>query len=80
MRCKARRRGPPCHHVHSPCRDATTTNQTGVCQAEGEAEIRTSGNPSETTVKTAEHEIKQGYGETLDPAPTQLASLIHVAA
>lgn len=38
-------------------------------EAEGEAEVRTSGNPSETTVKTAEHEIKQGYGETLDQPP-----------
>ena len=39
-------------------------------EAEGEAEVRTSGNPSETTVKAVEHEVKQGYGEgTRDQPP-----------
>lgn len=38
-------------------------------EAEGEAEVRTGGNPSETTIKAVEHEVKQGYGETLDPPP-----------
>ena len=38
-------------------------------EAEGEAEARTSANPSETTVEVVEHEIKQGYGETLDQPP-----------
>ena len=38
-------------------------------EAEGEAEARTGDQPSETTVKAVEHEVKRGYGETLDKPP-----------
>lgn len=38
-------------------------------EAEGEAETRTRGKPSEATIKDVEHEVKQGYDETHDEPP-----------
>ena len=39
-------------------------------EAEGEAEVRTDGHPSEATVDAVEHEIKEGYDESYgDPPP-----------
>ena len=39
-------------------------------EAEGEAEVRTDGHPSERTVEAVEHEVKQRYDESYgDPPP-----------
>jgi len=38
-------------------------------EAKGEAEARTGDKPSERTVEAVEHEVKQGYDETLDDRP-----------
>lgn len=38
-------------------------------EAEGEAEARTGHKPSEATVEAVEHQVKRGYGETLDQPP-----------
>ena len=38
-------------------------------EAKGEAEARVGEPPSSSTVDAVEHEVKRGYGETLDQPP-----------